>query len=179
MPKRKTTRKSAAQARSKKKAKPKAKPRAKRAPVAVAVGDAVRLPPETRNQVSRYDARIARAARGADAVEGIICSIREIGTGKLVPKTSKSMEGYVLEVLHNDTFTVQFSSSRNTGGPKGPDRVSDNPSWKRLRAMLREMASQQQLFSAGSAGLSREPLSSLLDGWRVIKVRAEQIELIE
>jgi len=143
------------------------------------VGDAIRLPAESRNQMARYDPRIARAARGGEAIEGIACSIRDIATGKLVPMTHGNLEGYVLEVLHNRTFTLQFSSSKNTGGPRGPDRVTDNPSWKRLRTLLRAMASQQQLLSAASGGLSREPLSSLLDGWRVIKVRAELVELVE
>jgi len=178
---RKTTRKKPTSLRSKKKPKSKGKPKArpKRPLVRVAVGDAVRLPADTSNQMARYDPGFLGAARGAEAIEGIVCSIRQISSGKLVPVTQGKLQGYVLEVLHSHTFAPQFSSTRNTGGPRGPERVSDSPSWKRLRVLLREMASERQFVSAAPGGLAREPFASLLDGWRVIKVRAEVIELVE
>ncbi len=182
---RKTTRKAATASRSrgktrtKSKPKPKAKPKARRPPVTVTVGDAVRLAADTRNQVARYEPRFSGPTRGTETIEGIVCSIRQISSGKLVAATQGNLEGYVLEVLHSRTFAGQYSSAKNTGGPRGRERVTDTPSWQRLRGLLREMASQRQFISAAPGGLAREPFSSLLDGWRVIKVRAELIELAE
>ena len=179
VPTRKTTRKKTTSARSKSKTKRKGKPKPKRPAVTVTVGDAVRLPADTSNQIARYDPRYGGAARGTEAIEGIVCSIRHIASGKLAPATQGDLQGYVLEVLHSRTFTPQYSSHKNTGGPRGPERITDGPSWKRIRALLREMASKRQFVSAAPGGLSGEPFASLLDGWRVIKLRAELIELAE
>ena len=180
MPTRKKARKSATRPRSKKKRKPQSRRTVrKRTTTAVAVGDVVRLPANARNQLSRYEPRLARVARGADAVEGIVCSIRDISTGRLTAKTRGDLDRYVLDVLHHRTFTAHFSSDRNTGGPKGSDQLRDNPSWVRLRALLREAAAEGHFLSAASGELSRDLFSSLLDGWRVVKVRAELIDIVE
>jgi hypothetical protein len=143
------------------------------------VGDLVRLPVNARNQLSRYEPTLARAARGADAVAGIVCSIRKISTGKLTAKTRGNLDGYVLEVIHDRTFTAHFSSDRNAGGGRGPDQLRGSLSWVRLRAVLRKMAVEGRLPSVASGGLSQEPFSSLLDGWRVVKVKAEAIDTME
>ncbi len=150
--------------------------RASAALKAVAVGDVVRFPSDLRNQISRYDADVARGAHGSEAVEGIVCSIRKIATGKLVAKTRGPISGFVLEIIHHHTFTPHYASDRNTGGPRGPEDVRDNPTWARLRQVLHEMADRQQLISAASGGLVEEPLGPLLDGWRVVKVRADSVQ---
>lgn len=143
---------------------------------AVAVGEAVRIPVEAPNLITRYDPARARGARGAEAIEGIVLSIRKIASGQLVAKTTGDLSGFVLEIVHNQTFRPYLSSDKNTGGPRGPEQVTANPAWMRLRELLREMVESKQLVSAASEGLSKEPLRSLLDGWRVVKVKAQHIE---
>ncbi|MCJ7751930.1 MAG: hypothetical protein MUQ65_12680 [Armatimonadetes bacterium] len=176
-----------AQKKAKKQAKKQAKKRsrapARRRPDAaykalktVAVGDVVRFSGGVRNQIARYDANISRDGRGAEAVEGIVCSIRNISTGKLVGNTRGEVSGYVLEIVHHQTFRLHYGSDRNTGGPRGPEDVRNNPTWARLRELLTGMAAKKRYMSAASGGLTEEPLLSLLDGWRVVKMRAEYVQ---
>ena len=139
---------------------------------AIAVGDAVMLPAGVQNQIRRYDAHATVGGRGTEAVSGLVCSIRQVATGKLTAKTRGDLEGYVVEILHNRTFQTQFSSLTNTGGAKGPEVVSDNPSWSRVRSLLKQQAEKKQLASYGSGDAAREVLGSLLDGWRLVKVKA-------
>ncbi|UCC69285.1 MAG: hypothetical protein JSV79_05050 [Armatimonadota bacterium] len=172
MPKRKVTRKRASRKQSKRKTAPKRKPRR----TAVAVGDAVRLPPERHNEIRLYDPKLATGARAAEAIEGIVCSIRDIRTGKLVPKTKGDLTGFVLEILHTQTFRAQFSSEKNVAGSSGAGALTDNPLWLNLRAALQETAARRDFASAGSGALLEEPFASFLDGWRVVKVKAEAVE---
>jgi len=144
----------------------------------VAIGDAVRIPAEERNLIGRYDPRAAQDGRSGEGIEGVVCSVREIKTGKLVAKTTGNLSDYVLEVMHSQTFRLHYGSDRNTGGPRGPEDFRDNPVWQRLRAALREMAASKRLVSTSGGGLSEEPLRSLLDGWRVVKVKAEHVEAL-
>lgn len=172
MPKRKAARKSASRKRSKKKSAPKRQ----RRQTPVAVGDGVRLPVETPNLISRYDPKLARGARGAEGIEGIVCSIRDIRTGKLVAKTRGDLTGFVLEILHTQTFGTQYSSERNTAGASGSSAPSDSPVWLKLCDLLQELASRRELVSASSGVLSREPFAELLDGWRVVKMKAGAVD---
>jgi len=173
VPKRKAARKSVSRKRSKKK---KSAPKRQRRQTPVAVGDAVRLPAESRNLISRYDPKLARGARCTEGIEGIVCSIRDIRTGKLVAKTRGDLTGFVLEILHAQTFRLQYSSERNTAGASGSGDPSDSPVSLRLRGLLQELASRRELVSASSGVLSREPFAELLDGWRVVKVKAEAVD---
>lgn len=161
----------AARASAKKRRPPKA---AKKMPVprAIAVGDAVMLPAGVQNQIRRYDAHATVGGRGTEAVSGLVCSIRQVATGKLTAKTRGDLAGYVLEILHSRTFQAQFSSATNTGGAKGPEVVSDNPSWSRVRSLLKQQAESKQLASYGSGDAAREVFGSLLDGWRLVKIKA-------
>lgn len=143
---------------------------------AVAVGDVVRFAGNLHNLMSRYDANVARDSRGAEAVEGIVCSIRNIATGKLAAKTRGDISGYVLEIIHHQTFRLHYASDRNTGGPRGPEDVRNNPTWARLRELLSEMAAKKEYISTALGGLAQEPLRPLLDGWRVVKVKAEHVQ---
>lgn len=172
MPKRKAARKRASRKRPKRR--PAAKP--KRRQTAVAVGDAVRLPAEAHNQISRYDPKLAPGGRSTEAIEGIVCSIRDIRSGKLVAKTRGDLAGFVLEILHAQTFRLQYSSEKNVAGAAASGIPAHNPLWSRLRALLQEMAARGELVSVSSGGLSQDPFASLLDGWRVVKVKAEAIE---
>jgi hypothetical protein len=172
VPKRKAARKRVSRKRSKKKSAPKRK----RRQTPVAVGDAVRLPAETRNLISRYDPKLARGARVTEGIEGLVCSIRDIRTGKLVAKTRGDLTGFVLEILHTQTFRLQYSSERNTAGVSGSAAPTDSPLWLTLRALLQEMAARRELVSASSGVLSQDPFASLLDGWRVVKMKAEAVD---
>ena len=161
-------------AKATKSARPRREP--SRAPRAIAVGDAVRLPAEIHNQISRYDPRLAGVGQGSEAIAGIVCSIRKVATGKLVAKTSGPLDNFVLEILHSQTFRPQLSSVRNSGGPKGSEDPTQNPTWRRLRAELQEMAGRKQLVSHASGRFTSEPFDAMLDGWRVVKVRAELVD---
>jgi hypothetical protein len=149
--------------------------RPKRPPV-VGVGDSVLVRVDEVNP-ARAGRDEARPPQGGEATEGLVCSIREIATGKLVGKTKGALTEYVLEVLHQRTFKSQFSSSQNTGGRRGPNDVSSNPAWVKLRGLLREMAARSEFVSQASGGLSQQVFGSLLDGWRMVKVRAQMVEL--
>ena len=144
-------------------------------PRAISVGDAVMLPSGVQNQIRRYDAHATLGGRGTEAVSGLVCSIRQVATGKFTAKTRGDLKDYVLEILHSRTFETQFSSATNTGGPKGPEVVSDNPSWSRLQSILRQQAQRKQLASYGSGNAAREVFGPLLDGWRLVKMKAEFI----
>ena len=142
----------------------------------VAIGDAVRIPAQERNLIGRYDPRSSQDGRGGEGIEGVVCSVREIKTGRLVPKTSGDLSDYVLEVVHSQTFRLHYGSDRNTGGPRGPEDFRENPVWQRLRVALREMAADKKLVSISVGAMWGEPLRSLLDGWRVVKVKAQHVE---
>jgi len=160
------------------KAKPTPKPRAPKKPTPVGVGDAVRMPTEVSNTFMHYDPRREIIGRGANAIEGLIWSIREVATGKLVATTHGPLSGYVLEVLHDRTFHPQFSGNINSGGPKGPTAASENPKWAQIRSLLKEMAKRGKFVSQASGGLNAQPFAALLDGWRVVKLHADVVELV-
>ncbi len=183
MPKRKKAKKRVS---GKKKAAPKgvsgkkkAAPKRARRRTPVGVGDVVRLPSDIHNEIKRYDPRMARAARAPEGIEGIVCSIRNIATGKLVPRTRGDLNGFVVEVLHTHTFHFQFSSDKNRAGLAGPVAATDSPLLHKIRALLAEMVARKKLVSGASGLLSEEPFASLLDGWRVVKMTAEAVESIE
>lgn len=154
------------------------KPRALVPPPSVSVGDAVRMPTEASNAFVHYDPRQEISRRGTDAIEGLVCSIREVATGKLVTKTKGSPSGYVLEVLHDRTFHPHFSGNINAGGPRGTTEIRENPKWVHIRALLRDMATSKKFVSQASGGLSGEPFVALLDGWQVVKLHADMVELV-
>jgi hypothetical protein len=155
----------------------------------IAVADLVTVPGEAHNLIGRYDPRAAGLPRGGALIEGVVCSIREIATGRLVAKTKGPLERYVIELVHDLTFSPQFSSARGSaplregalertgvlsiGSGKAPTEVVKNPMWLRLRSLLRAMAESNQLVSVASGGLAGDSFRQLLDGWRVVKVKAE------
>ncbi len=155
---------------------PKAKGAGKHAD-SIAIGDVVRMPTEITSELSQYGLSRARFGRNVDAIEGIVCSIRDIGSGKLLAKTRGSLDGFMLEILQDRTFLPQYSANKNSGGPKGTQVVRENPNWLRTRALLLDMTQRGDLISQASGGFSSEPFSALLDGWRVIKLRANLVEV--
>lgn len=166
---------------AKKRPKRSAKAKSTRRPKAqpIAVGDAVRLPPEERNQILRYDPQVGGSRRGAGGIAGIVCVIRQIATGKPVRQTKGPLAGFVVEILHSRTFEFEFSAPGNTGGAKAPGAVGESPAWTRVREALRGMKTQSELVGNASSLLGREPFGSLLNGWRVVKVRADLVDILE
>ncbi len=167
------TSKTAAPSRKQRKVVP--KPR-RRPPglMVVAVGDAVRIPRDVRNLIGRYNPEAAQD-RAGEGVEGIVSSIRQIATGKLVTKTTGDLSQYVLEIVHNQTFRLHYASDQNTAGPRGPEDVRENPVWRQVRDALRELAAKNKLTALSMSGRTDGPLRSLLDGWRIVKVKAEYV----
>ena len=148
-------------------------------PPVVSVGDSVLIQAGESGRPGASEARPAGLESALQGMEGLVCAIREIATGRLVGKTAGPLEGYVLEVLHQRTFRPEFSSNRNTGGARGPTPVAGGPAWAKVRELLRDMSRRSQFISQASGQFSGEPFDSLLDGWRVVKVRAQMVELGE
>jgi hypothetical protein len=173
-----------ARKKAKKKARRSSRSRASRKPTrtrpeplkVVSVGDAVKVPVEARNLIGRYDAGLAKGGRGTQAIEGIVASIRRVATGEMAAATKGDISDYVLEIVHNETFLRPFSSDRNTGGPRGAESVRGNAAWNKVGEALRQMAGKKRFVSTASGRFSEEPFESLLDGWRVVKVRASLVE---
>jgi hypothetical protein len=154
--------------------------RAKRPVVrSVSVGDLVRLPPDAYRALQGYASTSGAEARSAEAVVGVVCSVRNISTGNLVTQTRGDLTGYVLELIHAQTFRPHYGSDQNTGGPRGPEDIRENPVLNRLRRTLNELARKGHRINTAGEGLGEEPLKSLLDGWRVVKVKAEVVESAE
>jgi len=144
-------------------------------PPVVAVGDVVRLLSGARDLIGRYDPLLARTAPGYREIKGIVCAIREIASGKLVVKTKGSLTAYVLEILHDLTFDGQFSSAQNIGGTRGMAEAAKNPSWQRVRGLVKETAGRGSGMRPAARLLESEDFRRSLDGWRVAKVKAESV----
>ncbi len=162
-------------AKTKKKSKPTVKAKSARRVESIAVGDVVRMPTEIASELAEHGLSRDRFGRNVDAVEGIVCSIRDISSGKLLAKTRGELDGYMLEILQDRTFLPQFSANKNSGGPKGTAVVRENPNWVRVRNVLLDMTGRSELISQASGGFGSEPFSALLDGWRVVKLRANLV----
>jgi len=168
-----TTSKKVAAAKARKRAKAQAPPRV------LSPGEEVRLPLKVHNQFTGYDPRSLREEGPARPIEGIILSIREIASGQLVPLASGDFNQYVLEVLHNRSFDPSFASSQNAGRVGREERPQAAALWEKVRTLLRQMAQERKLISLADGSLPSSPVVGLLDGWRVVKVRADQIEVPE
>ncbi len=141
-------------------------------PPFVAVGDWISLRPGAGQLGS------PATDQDGEVTQGIICSIREIATGKMVAKSKEDLGSYLLEVLHLSTFRPQFSSNRNAG-PAGASQVARSPAWRRIQEILRNAAKERRFFSYAAGGLPNELFGALLDGWRVVRARAAAVEYRE
>jgi hypothetical protein len=168
-----TTSKKVASAKGRKRRAPKAAPRV------LALGEEVRLSLSIHNQFAGYDPRRFREEGPSRPIEGIILSIREIATGQLLPLASGDYSKYVIEVLHNRSFDPSFASKQNAERMSAGERPQASPLWEKVRAALRQMAKERQLVSLADGSFSSSPLAGMLDGWRVIKMRANEIEAAE
>jgi len=170
--------KKAAKSRIKKRKKKKAARRRRKKPLTkVAIGDVISVPGRVRGEAERAGPSWGTGAP-AETVLGLVCSIRAIATGKLVGRTRGDLSKYLLEVIHSESFAAQGPPSVNRE-QRRLSRLRQNPAWSQTRALLRELADKKDLVSAVSSRLSQEPFDSLLNGWRVVKVKGDQVEAPE
>ncbi len=166
-------------AKAKPKAKAKASPRGKRKTPArrhpVALGAVVRIPRGVEASAGAGGMRSARTSPGHRELRGIVCAIRDVTSGKPVTKTRGDLGKYVLELLHEMTFDREYSSAQNAGGRgaaagDGPTRI-----WERARAMIQKKLAASTEAKPAMALLADEELRRSLDGWRLIRVKADSV----
>ncbi len=148
-------------ARRAKRKKPAAQPRRFPPATSVAVGDEIHV---LEAGLPEQYKRLA-VSRGRSVLSGIVCSIRNVKTGKLVPKAAGRMSDYVLEILDTQTFDPAFSSARNTGGPAPKQAVAQ---------AVKKAAQAGRLMSDAAGSLREGPLARL-DGWRIVKFVASEV----
>ena len=143
------------------------------------IGDHVRLQSRAVNRHQSSQLAESESATVLEPVEGLVLSIRDIGSGQLVKQTDGTLENYVIEMVYDHTFNIRYASLRNA--PRGSTESPVNmASWKRLRAALRAGAERGQFYSTATPTLLTDsPLMSLLDGWKVVKVRSNGFERLE
>lgn len=145
---------------------------------ALAVGDHVRLKARDGNQHKSFHVSKAESASFREPVDGMVLSIREVRSGKLVPATKGEFDQYIVEMIYSQTFNAKFASLRNA--PRGSEDPLTTVSWRRLRAALRATIEKDELFSTAMPSLLTDsPLATLLDGWKVIKVWSTELESLE
>lgn len=154
-------------------------PARRRTAQTIAIGDQVRVPLQAANAFPGYSLPREPGEFLSEPIEGLVCSIREVSTGQLTAVASGRLDQFVFEILHSRTFNPRFSSEHNVGGARVARPVQEYDRWKRLRQRLRESAEKGQLLSHASQGLVKEVLGTMLQGWRVTKVRTDAIESME
>lgn len=143
-----------------------------------AVGDHVRLKHSLANEHQSYQIANKQIAFMRESIDGLILSIRDISTGKLMSSTTGELTDYVIELLYDNTFSAKFASLKNA--PRTAERPTAAPAWRRMQAILRDMAAKGELLSTSSPDfLQNSPLTKMLDGWKVIKVRSHEISTLE
>jgi hypothetical protein len=148
-------------------------------PTSISVGDQVRVPLEVDNAYAGYQMPVEQKRAMEEPVEGLVCSIRHVPTGKLVKTASGAMDEYVFEILHSRSFNPRFSSDYNVGKSKVPRLVQEYETWSAVRTALRELAAKGELLSDARGELAKQALAPNLDGWRVVKMRSSVIESLE
>lgn len=156
-------------------AKAKKRPRVNVQPRMLAPGDEVRVPLRVHNSYPGYDPRSLAEDVPTRAIEGIILSIRDIATGHLVPLATGNFDQYVLEIIHNRSFDAAFGSQQNSSKmpPGSPPQAS--PLWNKSCMLIKQLAAERKLISSADGSVYKSPLANLLDGWRIVKVRADQV----
>lgn len=150
--------------------------RSARAPTP-AVGDEVRVPADARNEHARYGHPPAREG-ARDPLDGIIAAILEIATGERVKVAAGDPRRYVFDLLHNHTFDPRVSSKLNSEGATA-GRVQDSPAYRQVQRALRERAGAAVSRLSAEDQLGQQPFSSLLDGWRLVRVCTSRLEVKE
>ena len=145
----------------------------------IAVGDQVRMPLQAANLYTNYGRSREAGEFPTEPIEGLVCSIRDVRTGQLVPMATGNLDQYVFELLHSHTFHPRFSSEHNAGGARVPRPVQEYDRWKRVRQALREATQRGERLSHATGALPQAVLDQLLQGWRLVKVRSAALESTE
>jgi hypothetical protein len=145
----------------------------------ISVGDQVRVPLEADNAYAGYQLPVDQKRAMDEPIEGLVCAIRHVPTGKLVKTASGNMNEYVFEILHSRSFNPRFSSDHNVGKSKVPRLVQEYETWSAVRQALRDLAAKDELLSDARGELAKQALAPSLDGWRLVKMRSPVIESLE
>ena len=141
-----------------------------------AIGDGVRVATDARNEFLRYEH--SPGTEGARRpIDGMVVAIREISSGQPVIVAAGDARRYVFDLLDDQSFDPRVSSKRNSQGVSA-GRVRDAEAYHQVKQALRQLAGRAAPASGYSA-LAGPPLSELLDGWRVIRVRTPQVDVME
>jgi len=138
------------------------------------LGDEVRVPTDTRNDFRRY-AHSAGTMSPRQPIDGIIVAIRDIASGRPVRAAAGDARRYVFDLLHEQTFDPRTSSKTNSQGA-APGHVQDADAFVRLQQALHHLAGRDAPPS-GLTALSAPAVRSRLDGWRIIRVCASNVEV--
>jgi hypothetical protein len=140
-----------------------------------AVGDEVRLAADVRNEHARYE-HFSVSERTREPVDGLVVAIREISSGQRVKVAAGDARRYVFDILHDQTFDPSFSSKGNSQGAS-VGRVQDSQTFSRMQRALRERSGKSE--QSADEMLLNPPLSTLLDGWRLVRVCAARVDVKE
>jgi len=140
-----------------------------------AVGDAVRVPADIRNEFARYEHSPGMEGT-REPLDGLVVSIREISSGQRIKVAAGDARRYVFDLLHDQTFDPHLSAKANSQGVTA-GRVHESPVYGKVQAALREQS--RRGTTAAYDTLSQPPLSSILDGWRLVRVCAADVDVTE
>ncbi|MHB9131373.1 MAG: hypothetical protein ACYDBB_09825 [Armatimonadota bacterium] len=146
--------------------------------ITLAVGDYVRLKSYTANENKSAEVTNNRSISAYAPIDGLVLSIREVRSGRMVDKAKGEPSDFVVEVVVDASFSTRYASLRNA--PRGSDRPALTPTWRQLSVHLRALAEKGQLFSTATPEqLAGSPLGKVLDGWKVLKVWSHELESME
>jgi len=148
-----------------------------RATPTIGIGDHVRLPAGVPNEVVAYQLQTRQEGR-SNPIQGIVLSIRDVRSGQLVAVAAGDPGQYLFEVLQDRSFQPGFASDHNVGG-KGIPHITANPLWVRLRTALRQKTGRGELGNQATGYMNTPPVTGVLDGWRLVKVRARSLENLD
>jgi hypothetical protein len=144
----------------------------------LAIGDQVRLTMRAANMHQSYKVIDQAVAPDREPVDGIIFAIRDISKGTLVASTEGDFDNYVIEILFDRTFNPRYADYSNA--PKTVDRPSSAPRYIGVKKALKDAAEKGVFYSTSNQELwADSPLVKHLKGWKIIKVRSNEIETME
>jgi len=73
-------------------------------PQIFAIGDHIRLKTRAANQHGTYNIEAEQVAYSREPADGLILSIRDINSGRLIAKTTSAAGNYVIEMVFDNTF---------------------------------------------------------------------------
>jgi hypothetical protein len=101
----------------------------------------------------------------ASAVSGIVCSIRNVKTGKPVTKATGDMGDYVFEILDSRTLEPAFASLRSRSAP----------GLKQAVALALKKARESGRAAQDPTSFLRQGPLATVEGWRIVKLMATRL----